>query len=310
MAFFFAIMISLTINAQSINGQMPLFPIVNPESLPEEALRNLNNKMGNIIASNGYGSCNYAERFVLVANVDVVSNSIAPTNPPKISKAIDITLIVGDIVENKTFASCVVSLNGIGINDNKAFITAFSSLKTNNTSISAMLSKAYSEISWYYGSNKEKFLNNAKAMELKGNFDEAIAYLMSVPPIDDICYQTCQDYAIEVYKSKVKSKSVEAYLSAKAAWVGDKSKRGAYIALPFLKQVNPASECYTDALALWDEISDKLDADEIEAKEIAKAKYQDKQKFKSDILDACKSIGVAFCEHRPQSVTRIIRGWF
>lgn len=302
--------VTTRIFAQSITGQIGLYSIVNNDNLSAESARILKNKIDNIVASNGYGSYSYIDRFVLSASVDVISNNITPTNPPRVSKSIDITFIVGDVIENVTFASCVISSQGLGLNDNKALINAFSAITASNPSIQQMLSTAFSSISTYYGSNQEKFINQANAIARKGDFDEAIAYLMSIPPIDDNCYQACQDAAIAIYKLKVNTTSSFSYQSAKEAWVGNKTKEGAKKSLALLKQVDPASDCYSSALVLWDEISQKLDSDEREAKEMAMLQYNDKQKFKMGILDACKSIGVAFCEHRPQNVTKVVRGWF
>lgn len=304
------LIISTGVYAQSVTGQIGLYPLVISENLPEESVNLLKNKLDNIVASNGYGACSYVDRFVLSAKVDVTSNSIIPTNPPRISKKIDVTFVIGDVMENVSFASCVISLQGMGINDNKALISAFSSVSASNPTIQQMLASAFSKISTYYGSNQERFINQASAMAMKGNYDEAISYLMSIPPIDDNCYQACQESAIAVYKSKVNNTSSLFYLSAKETWTSNKTNEGARIALSYLKQVDPASDCYPDALALWGAISDKLDVNEQEEKEMAMIKYNDKQKFRTGILDACKAIGVAFCEHRPQSVTRIVRGWF
>ena len=76
-----------------------------------------------------------------------------------------------------------------------------------------------------------------------------------------------------------------------------------------LKQVDPASNIYPEALALWTEISDKLDSDEQEARQKALREYEDKVQFKKSIVDAVKSVGVAYGEHRPQSITKIFRRW-
>ena len=73
--------------------------------------------------------------------------------------------------------------------------------------------------------------------------------------------------------------------------------------------MNSASADYENALHLWDVISEKLDRDEVEKKEMARRVYEDKVQFKNSIVDACKAIGVAFGQGQPDSVTKNIRRW-
>ena len=103
------LIISTGVCAQSVTGQIGLYPLVVSENLPKESVNLLKNKLDNIVASNGYGACSYVDRFVLSAKVDVTGNSIIPTNPPRISKIIDVTFVIGDVMENVSFASCVIS---------------------------------------------------------------------------------------------------------------------------------------------------------------------------------------------------------
>lgn len=290
-------------------GQTPVYPVIFDENLPAEATRNLENKVDHILSAYGYGSVSTPERMVMSVAVDVIENNVTPTNPPRVSKKIDVTMKIGDVIENKVFGSAVVSLSGIGLNDTKAFIAAFNNLKPENKVVKKLFSTVDSAMEEYYAANSQVILDKARAMAIKGNFDEAIAYLVSVPPVNMDCYNACQDLAITYYVEKVNQASQNAYSNALAAWTANKTQAGAKEALRYLKNVDPASASYPQALQLWDEISGKLDQDEIEAKEQAKKEYEDKVAFRNSIVDAVKSIGVAFGEHQPQSVTKLVRRW-
>ena len=308
-------------NAQSTTGQIAIYTIVFEDVLTNDAAGQLNNKLQRIVADNGFGSVSYADRFVLSAKVDVLSNSIAQTNPPRVSKKISVSLFIGDIVENRSFASCEIVLAGIGNNDNKALIAALSRLSSSNSTISKMMNDAREKIVEFYGSNSGRFIANAKSIALKGDVDQAIAYLMSIPPVNDECFSLCQNYAVELYNEKNNRDNYSLYSSAKAAWTAKKTKDGAAVACCYLKQVDPSSSCFEEAMALWTEIEDKLDKDDAEAKEMAMRKYEENQiirqqqiennqTFRMAIVDACKAIGVAYGEHRPQNVQKIIRSWY
>jgi len=319
---FTALLIGTNCLAQDILGQIALFPVILNEDMPSDAIRVLSNAMSRIVAENGFGSVSHSDRFILSSNIDVISNSVVPSNPPRVSKSISVTFVVGDIVENRSFASCSIDLNGIGVNDTKAFIAALSRLSPSNPEIKSMILRSKSAIIDYYGQSTGAFIANAKALAMKGNYDEAIAYLMSFPPVNEQCFVECQAYATELYVEKRDKENYSLLSSAQALWTVDKTKEGALQACNYLKQISSEASCFTDALSLWEEISNKLAADEIAAEELAMKQYNDQislQKQKSEnaraatmaIIDACKAIGTAFGENRPQNVQRnIIRGWF
>lgn len=303
-----AICLAIVSIAQTF-GQTPVYPVIFDENIPAEASRNLENKVEHILSAYGYGSVSTPERMVMSVTIDVVENNVTPTNPPRVSKKIDVTMKVGDAIENKVFGSAVVSLSGIGLNDTKAYIAAFNNLKAENKTVKKLFSTVDTELEDYYATSGQVILDKARAMAMKGNIDEAIAYLVSVPPVNMDCYNACQDLAITYYAEKVNQASQNAYSNALAAWTANKTQAGAKEALRYLKNVDSASASYPQALQLWDEISGKLDQDEIEAKEQAKKEYEDKVAFRNSIVDAVKSIGVAFGEHQPQSVTKLVRRW-
>lgn len=299
----------LIVSGVFAHAQVNVYPVVLDENIPAEAASNLSNKIDRILSSYGYGSVSTVERAVLSVAIDIIENNVTPTNPPRVSKKIELTLKLGDVVDNKVFGSTSIMLSGIGTNDNKAFISSFSTLKPENKNIKKFFADVDDAIAAYYAENKQVILNKARSIALTGNFDEAIAYLVTVPPVNADCYSACQSQAIVYYTEKVNQSSQAAFNNARAAWTSAKDAVGASRALSFLKQVDPASDVYPEALTLWDEISDKLDKDELEAKEHAKQVYEDKVQFRNSILDAIKSIGVAFGEHQPQSVTKLIRRW-
>lgn len=306
---FLFLSLSLLICAVHGNAQENVCPVIFDENIPAEAASNLSNKIDRILSAYGYGTVSVAERMVLSVAVDVVENNVTPTNPPRVSKKIELTFKLGDIADNKVFGSATVNLSGIGTNDNKAFISSFSALKPENKALKKFFADVYNAMASYYADNRQVILNRARAVAMTGNFDEAIAYLVTVPSVNMDCYSACQNQAIAYYSEKVDQSSRSAYHNARAAWTAQKDAAGATKAMAFLKQVDPASEVYPDALSLWDEISDKLNKDEIEAKEHARQVYEDKVQFRNSLLDAVKSIGVAFGEHQPQSVTKLVRRW-
>ena len=144
-------LLCLRINAQTSDAsRVSINALIADENIPEEAVRYLENKFKRTLTINGITDNGYAERFVLTAKVDIISKDIVPTIPARISQKIELTLMVGDIVENRLYESHSLSLAGIGTNENKAFVTAFQKFNPQNKEIQSMLTKAKEKIITYY----------------------------------------------------------------------------------------------------------------------------------------------------------------
>ena len=87
----------------SDENRISLNAVVTDEVIPSEACRNLENKLTRAIAANGYADNGYCDRFVLTAKVDVLSKDIVPSTPARISQKMEVTFMVGDVMENKVY---------------------------------------------------------------------------------------------------------------------------------------------------------------------------------------------------------------
>ena len=87
--------------------------------MPQAAVSALESKMQQMATADGYGCAERCDRFVIVVKPSVVTKEVAPNTPPRINQTVEIIFVVGDVVENKTYASCSLTLTGIGINETK-----------------------------------------------------------------------------------------------------------------------------------------------------------------------------------------------
>ena len=89
--------------------------VVQPErsEISAEAGKQLERKMTQLLTANGISSQDANNRFVITAKVDITSKDIVASTPQRISEKMDITFLVGDVVENKVFETI---LNDFGIN--------------------------------------------------------------------------------------------------------------------------------------------------------------------------------------------------
>lgn len=291
-------------------------PVIAACDMPEYAQVKLSACLARILESYGIASTNNNSRIVIAAKIFVIENNITRTNPPKVSKHIEIAMTIGDIIENTQFSSGRISIAGIGETDTKAYINAFNSVIGGNLAIKEMMTNAMLGIDEYYSDNIDRIVEKAKRVSESNDAKEAIYLLTTVPDVNDMVAQKRDDAACEILKQMTARSSYTAYINAKEQWTTDKSVESARKALGYLKEVNVTSPNYMDALTLWKDIANKLESVEKEASMLAKRDYEDAKKqyedrmaFRRSILDACVSIGTSFGNHQPQSVTKTINKW-
>lgn len=294
----------------SDENRISLNALVADEVIPSEACRNLENKLTRAIAANGYADNGYCDRFVLTAKVDVLSKDIVPSTPARISQKMEVTFMVGDVMENKVYSTCTVSLAGIGTNETKTFISAFSKINSNHKELQAMLVEAREKIVTFYTDHCDEIVRNAQTLADMQKYDEAIFRLMSVPNVCAECFQKCQSAASTIYSRKIDSEAVALLNQAKTEWMSHPNADGVQAVASIIGQINHQAKNYDEVVAFRHEVSSKLEADTKKEWDFQMKQYEDNQAFKRSIVDACKAIGVAFGNGQPKNVTRnIVSRW-
>ena len=306
--FIVGIMLYAISNAQPISIKAKVLD----EKLPEEAARNLETKLQSALTTNGYADNGYVERFVLTAKVDIIQKNVTQTYPARISEKMNITLMVGDIVENKLYASATLQVAGIGTNENKAFINAFSNIGDDNPKIQKFLSDAKKKIKEYYTSQCPTIIRKVQRLVATQAYDEAIFLLASVPDVCKDCFTQCQQQAGVVYKQKIDAESTILLEKAKTVWAtSNQNVQSANEVADIIIQINPRCSNYAEVLALRSSIELKLQADAKRDWHFKMKQYEDNEKYKQSIVDAYKTVAVAYAKNRPATIYRtIIRSWW
>ena len=325
-AVFVTALLSVPVAAQENTSGISLKAVVADDDIPATAIKSIETKLQRALASNGIGDMDYTQRFVLAAKVDVVQNDVMP------SKKLDLTLMVGDVVENKIYETCTMTLAGIGTNDTKAFVSAFSRVNPNNEELQTMLAAAKEEIMAYYENNCDYIISNANSLAGQQKYDEAIARLMSVPEVCKDCYEKCQAAAVKIFGQKLDADCSALLNEAENEWMHSKDAESAAKVAGIISRIDPLWPDYPEVVKFRDEISAKLSADEKREWDMMVKKYEDEQAFKKQqyederdfrlqqhndeianqrmIIDACREIGVAWGKNQPKSVTKnITRLW-
>ena len=291
---------NISINAQVVD-----------EKIPEEAARQLETKLQSALTANGYADNGYIERFVLTAKVDITQKDITPTTPSRISEKMDITLMVGDVVENKIYATVTLQSAGIGINENKAFISAFCNIMGDNPKIQQMLSEAKEKIMDYYNIHCSEIVQCANSLTAVQKYDEAIALLVAVPNVCNDCFSQCQQEAGKVYQQKIDAEATVLLEQAQAAWASSQNASGASKVADIISNINPKCSIYANVVALRNAVESKLQADAKREWDFKMQQYEDNQQLKRSLVDAAKAVGVAWAKKQPTTVYKtVIHSWW
>ena len=305
---------------QQPDGRIAFFSVVNNQSgtMPQAAVSALESKMQQMVTADGYGSAARGDRFVIVAKPSVITKDVAQTTPLRINQTVEITFVVGDVVENKTYASCALTLTGIGIKETKAWNTAIAKIKPANEEIKRMLTDAHDKIGAYYSANCNSIMAKAETEAGLGNFDEAIASLMDVPDICAECFAKAQQKAVETYQRKIDDDGANLLSRAKSEWAAQPDSNGAQNALAYLSQIDPTSASFAAKNSLEQEIATKLSADEQRKWEDERKRYNEELKLrqkeqqnshrrKMATIAACRSVAEKWAENQPK--TKVYLNW-
>ena len=290
-------------------GSVSIHATVVDDAIPAEAAKNILTKMQRMLTS-----CNIidngADRFVLTVRVNITSKDVAPTTPARISEKMEITFLVGDIVDNKLYESFTMESSGIGITEAKAFISAFQRINVNNQEIKAMLERARAKIVDYYVNHCDDILEKANTLSSQQKYDEAMFYLMGIPDVCSDCYKRCHSIAASIYDQKLTADGKVLLNKARNEWLAGQDYAAANRVADILVQINPQSSVYAEAMKLQNSISAKLQADEQRAWQLKMKKVEEGQKTARSVIDCVRSIGVAWASHQPTSVVKnIISRW-
>ena len=304
--------------ADEISGKISYFPVVIGCDMPEASKKLIVSKMDQALTQNGLGSMSRADRFVMLAKCNVIDKNIAPTTPPRISQKVEITFILGDVVENKTYGSATIELSGMGVNETKAWQTALNGIKASNPIFKQLFEEASEKIAVFYAGNCESIIAMARTLASTGKSDEAIANLMAIPDICHDCYENAMSAVSEIYQSKVDDEGAALLAKAKNAWSASPDDKGADLAMSYLNKISVTSSSFPEAEVLAATISKKLSSDKEREWQLKLQKYNDDKEFRTReqansharsmaTIAAARSVAEKWAENQPE--TKVYYNW-
>lgn len=245
--------------------------------LTAPSCRLLQTKMTQILNQNGIVNDIPSNRFVMTAKANVLNKDVIAGSPSRISEQIEMTFIIGDVLDNIKYGSYVLTLTGVGLNEQQAIQMAIKSVKNNDAGMLAFIEKSKARIVQYYRDNETKILNQADVMVQNGNYNEAIYMLSMVPDASADCYRHCQDKMRQLMVEKINYDGETLLSHAKAAWAKNPNAQGAKEVYPIISSIDSRASCYKEVSSFLKQVTSKLVADEKREWEFKVKQYEDEK---------------------------------
>lgn len=262
--------------------------------ISQEAAKQLESKMHQLITANGIADTDPNSRFVITVKSNIVARDIIGGAPQRISQKVEFTFLIGDIIENKVFENYTFSAIGIGVNENKSYINAIA--KINPPQLSQFIERGKEKILQYYAARCEQIILEAKQLAANRDYQQAIYQLMQVPSICD-CADKCQALMIEYYDVYTEFTAATLLNEAKSKWASSPNAEGAAMAADVIAQIPAGSKVQGELDALVTEINTKLRTDEKREWDFKMKQYDDeiaKQKREYELIKVQQQADIAY----------------
>lgn len=259
LVYFFSLFFSLVSFSQNTRGKandagrIVLNTFIDEiEGVPSAAVKMLKTKISQIATANGMGGNEVFPRFVISADLDVLTKDLTPTAPPKTALTLGVTLYIGDGIEGTVFASEYIELKGISNNETKAFIQSFRALSPRNKKFNSFVENGKKKIIEYYNSRCDFILKEANTLAGQREFDNSIAKLIEVPEVCKECYDKAMDLSVDIFRQKIENDCQQNITKSNSLISQDKWDEAAGV----ISMYTPDMDCYGEVRKLLTKIGD------------------------------------------------------
>lgn len=279
-------------------------------SLSKESRDYLSDKVSRLLSDNDVLGKNYSDRFYITAKVHVVDKHIPGGMPQRISQKLEITYKIGDAVDNIVYSTYSTTYTGIGTNETKSQINAFSQIKSNDA-YSSFIEEAKNRIAEFYSERCGSIIQEAEIGARNKEYDKAI-YKLSLVPYGVDCYDDALALMQKIYTEKMEYENLSLLSQAQQSWNSNPTKEGAKKAVGYLSRMKPSQGNREKVQQLLDSMNAKLQKDEEKEWEFMLKQYEHEQELKlqeeqnsADLLNTCIQLGYDFLSNNLQPINLI-----
>ena len=264
----------------------------------------LTGKIRQAVTLNGMAGGARYSNFCIVANLVETSKQVTSGLRPLVTVTTSLELFIANSRTGDKFGSTAVTLSGAGKNDKMAYMASVSSLNPQNTALQSFLKSAKKKIVAYYDGQTANIIRQAKALSTQQDFEQAMFLLTSIPTCVNK-YDDVEAAILSTFQTFVDQDCTAKINKARHAWNASQDREGAKVAGAYLAAINPAAQCYDDAMELADEIRQRIGEEwewAKDLKEFSKEMARSQVDLEKMRIEAARAIGVAYAENQ-QPVT-------
>ena len=268
------------------------------ETIPDHAKSFIVNKLTQAVTQKGMGGGGVSPRFLVTANMELLTKDIAPSVPPIETYTFEIYLYIVDFVDNNIVSSTSFTAKGAGSNTNKAYTNALRTLNLKNSKVDKFLDDGKRKIIEYYNSRCHFVIARAKSLAAQNQFPAALNTLSSIPEVCKDCYMKALGEIGPIYQDMIDHDCQMMVNVANAVFAAEPNSNGAMKAGAVLSQIDPDSRCYTGSQSLISKMGAKVLQDEKRDWSFMEKVYSDQVMLESLRIRAFRDVGVAFGENQ------------
>ncbi len=276
------------------------------ESIPAHARSLIVNKLTQAVSQKGMGGAGVSPRFLLTANMELLTKDITPTVPPMEAYTFEVYLYVVDFVDQNIVASTSFTTKGAGSNSNRAYTNALRTLNLRNSNVDRFLDDGKRKIIEYYNSRCDFVIARAKSLATQNQFAAALNTLSSIPEVCKDCYMQALDEIGPIYQDFIDHDCQVMTNVASAVFAAEPTSNGAMKAGAVLSQIDPDSKCYGESQRLIGNMAKKVLQDENRDWSFMEKVYEDGVMLESLRIRAFRDVGVAVGENQQPTYNDIM----
>ena len=293
---------TLGIRAQA-QCEFPLTIVIPDQAveLSPMAKSQLTSKIRQAVTQNGMAGGTRFSNFCIVANLVETSKNLTSGLRPLVTVTMGLELYVANTRTGDKFGSTSLNLSGAGQNEKLAHMASISSLNPQNTALQSFMKATKKKIMSYYDGQTNNIIRQAKSLITKQDFEQAMFLLTSIPTCINN-YDDVEAAILSTFQTYLNQDCAGKINKARHAWNASQDREGAKIAGAYLAAINPAAQCYDDAMELADEIRERIGEEwewAKDLKEFGKEMARSQVELEKMRIEAARAIGEAYAENQP-----------
>jgi hypothetical protein len=243
---------------------------------------------------------------VITAKINVVSKDIVAGPPQMTSQKLEITLFVGDALEQKLFANTTVAVTGTGVNETKSYLDAIKKINPGHADIKKLLEESKQKIVAYYRQHCEAILEKAKTLSSQDEYDQAIYNLALIPDACPDCYSKSLKLQGEIFAKKIETEGQKSFQQAQTLWAQSSNKESAGKVMQLIAQIHPNVSFINKVQSFVKEVTAATQKQELREWEQQVKEYNDNVRLREARIKAFREIAVEYVKNQPVTVFRYI----